>query len=423
MSKTRNFGFGKTVMQGFNDILYIWGKEMKSVIKDQGVWLFFLVVPLVYPLVYSLIYNTEVIREVPVVVIDNSHSFKSREFLRKVDATPDVKIAAYVGDMVEARNMLRETKAYGIIYIPSTFAKDIYRMVQTHVSIFCDMSGLLYYKSLLIACTDVSLDMNNDIKVDRAGNTTEQQDEVTRYPINYESVAMYNPQNGFASFLIPAVLILIIQQTLLLGVGLSAGTARESNQFKDLVPINNHYNGTLRIVFGKGLCYFMVYAIDSVYVLGVVPWIFKLNQIAMPWTLIGFIVPFIIACIFFAMTCSIFVRSRELCFLIFLFCSVPLLFISGISWPGTAIPPFWKVVSYIFPSTFGINGFVRVNSMGATLNEVKFEYQALWLQAGIYFITTCVVYRWQILNSRIHVVRKYKEMKKAGYLSLHNVQE
>ena len=94
------------------------------------------------------------------------------------------------------------------------------------------MSGLLYYKSLLNTNTSVSLDMNADIKMQRAGNTTNRRDEITAYPIKYEDVTLFNPANGFAAFLIPAVLILIIQQTLLLGIGLSAGTAREQNRFK-----------------------------------------------------------------------------------------------------------------------------------------------------------------------------------------------
>ena len=112
------------------------------------------------------------------------------------------------------------------------------------------------------------------------------------------------------------------------------------------------------------------------------------------------------------MTTSIAIRNRETCMLIFVFTSVPLLFISGISWPGAAIPPFWKYVSYIFPSTFGINGFVKINNMGATLSEVAFEYKALWIQAGVYFLTTCWVYRWQILMSRKHAIERYKELKR-----------
>ena len=392
--------FKQKVVQGIYDLFYIWKQEFRTTFRDQGVLIFFVLVPLVYPLIYSFIYTNETIREVPTVVVDNSRSSLSREYLRKVDASPETSIVAYCADMEEAKLMLKDRKAYGIIYIPAHFSDDIVQGKQTQVSIFCDMSGLLYYKALLTANTNVSLAMNAAIKMERAGNTTARQDEITAYPIEYEDVAIFNPTNGFAAFLIPAVLILIIQQTLLLGIGLSAGTAREHNQFKDLVPINRHYNGTLRIVMGKGLSYFMVYSLVAVYILCVVPRLFSLNQIAIPGVLTLFTLPYLTACIFFAMTASIAIRNRETCMLLFVFTSVPLLFLSGISWPGSAMPSFWRYFSYLFPSTFGINGYVRINSMGATLNEVAFEYRALWMQTGIYFLTTCFVYRLQIIQSR-----------------------
>lgn len=403
--------FKQRVVQGIYDMFYIWKQEFRTTFRDQGVLIFFILVPLVYPLIYAFIYTNETIHEVPAVAVDNSRSSLSREYLRKVDATPDVNIVTYCADMEEAKLMMKDRKAYGVIYIPADFSDNIARGKQTQVSLYCDMSGLLYYKALLLANTNVSLAMNADIKVERAGNSTERQDEITAYPIEYEDVALYNPTNGFAAFLIPVVLMLIIQQTLLLGIGLSAGTAREHNQFRDLVPINRHYNGTLRIVMGKGLSYFMVYSLVSVYILCVVPWIFKLNRIAIPGELALFILPYLAACIFFSMTASIAIRNRETCMLLFVFTSVPLLFLSGISWPAAAIPPFWKYFSYIFPSTFGINGYVRINSMGATLNEVAFEYRALWLQAGFYFITACLVYRRQIILSRRHMIEAYKKMR------------
>ena len=392
--------FKQKVVQGIYDLFYIWKQEFRTIFRDQGVLIFFVLVPLVYPLIYSFIYTNETIREVPTVVVDDSRSSLSREYLRKVDASPETSIVAYCADMEEAKLMLKDRKAYGIIYIPAHFSDDIVQGKHTQVSIFCDMSGLLYYKALLTANTNVSLAMNAAIKMERAGNTTARQDEITAYPIEYEDVAIFNPTNGFAAFLIPAVLILIIQQTLLLGIGLSAGTAREHNQFKDLVPINRHYNGTLRIVMGKGLSYFMVYSLVAVYILCVVPRLFSLNQIAIPGVLTLFTLPYLTACIFFAMTASIAIRNRETCMLLFVFTSVPLLFLSGISWPGSAMPSFWRYFSYLFPSTFGINGYVRINSMGATLNEVAFEYRALWMQTGIYFLTTCFVYRRQIIQSR-----------------------
>ena len=238
-------------------------------------------------------------REVPAVVVDDSHSSLSREYLRKVDATPDIQIVSYCADMEEAKQMLKNRRAYGIIYIPSDFSDNIAKGKQTQVSIYCDMSGLLYYKSMLIANTAVSLDMNRDIKIARSGNTTDRQDEITAYPIEYEEISIFNPTAGFAAFPDSCRPGIDYPTDITAGIGLAAGTARENNRFKDLVPINRHYNGTLRIVLGKGLSYFLVYILVAFYVLYVVPRLFSLNQIGQPSSLVLFVVPYLTACIFF----------------------------------------------------------------------------------------------------------------------------
>ena len=407
----RDKKFKDTIWEGVNDLFYIWWQELKAVVKDQGVLIFFILVPLGYPLLYTFIYTNETVREVPAAVVDNNRSSLSREYLRLVDAAPDLHIVSHCADMEEAKTLLKDGKVYGVIYIPENFSRDIAKGIQTRVVLYCDMSGMLYYKAMLTANTNASLTMNKQIKIERSDNTTDRQDEVSATPIEYEDISIFNPQNGFASFLIPAVLILIIQQTLLLGVGLSAGTARETNRFSDLIPMSRHYHGTLRIVLGKSLAYFMIYAVMAAYMLCLVPKMFHLVQIAQASTLLAFILPYILACIFFAMTCSIFIHHRESCMMIYVFTSLPLLFISGISWPGSAVPGFWEAVSWIFPSTFGINGFVRINNMGATLPDVPAEYHALWIQTGIYFLTTCIVYRRQITLSRKHVYQRLKEIK------------
>ena len=397
--------------KSYSDWNYIFQEELRTCFRDQGVLIFFLLVPLFYPLLYSFIYTREVVREVPVAVVDNSHSSLSRRYLRHIDATADVHLMAYCANMEEARTLMRQRDAYGIIYIPESFSRDLNRHQQTSVRIYSDMSGLLYYKALLMANTDVSLDMNADIKVERAGNTTEQQDKVTEHPIAYEEVSIFNPQNGFAAFLIPAVLVLIIQQTLLLGVGMSAGTAREHNAFRHLIPIDKHHTGLLRILFGKAAAYLLIYIPMSVYVFGVVPHMFSLNQIGAPTDLLLFLIPYIIACIFFAMTVSGLVRHRETCIILVVFSSVPLLFISGVSWPGSAIPELWRPLSYMFPSTFGINGFVRINNSAATLSQVQNEWFALWLQAIAYFFLSAVVYRRSIRSARCNVAQHWRALR------------
>ena len=383
-------------MKAIFNIIEIWYHELTTVMRDKGILIFILFVPLAYPLLYSYVYTNEVVREVPAAVVDESQSALSREFIRKIDASPDVRIAARCGSMAEAEELLKRQEVYGIIRIPSTFTRGLWKSEQTYVGLYCDMCSMLYYKALLLTTTNVSLEMNKEIKVTHyLPATTERQAEITRMPIEYDYIPLYNPQSGFAAFLIPPVLMLIIQQTLFLGVGMSMGDSRERYR-GSVIPFERSYKHPVHIVLGKSMLYFLLYLLMGIYMFTFVTRQFGLPQLGRYGTFLAFLVPYLLACIFMAMVLSAFVYRREDCIMLFVFLSVPLLFLSGISWPGSAMPAFWKYVSWIFPSTFGMNGYVRLQGMGASLSGIAFEYRGLWIQAGIYFLMACGLYEREI---------------------------
>lgn len=383
-------------MKSILNIFQIWYREIGNIFRDKGIMIFILFVPLAYPLLYSYVYTNEVVREVPVAVVDESHSELSRELLRKMDASPDMKIVAYCDNLSAAQEMIRRQGVYGIVRIPSDFTRELWNGNQAPIGLYCDMSSMLYYKALLLTATNVSLEVNKDIKVSHyLPSTTDRQAEITRMPIDYDYVPLYNPQSGFAAFLIPPVLMLIIQQTLLLGIGMSTGNSRE-HHMGSVIPFHPWYKNPVHIVIGKALPYFMLYIILGVYMFAVVTRLFTLPQLGHSTTFIAFLVPFVLACIFLAMVLSSFIYRREDSILLLVFLSVPMLFLSGLSWPASDMPAFWKYFSYLFPSTFGMNGYVRITSSGARLSDISSEYIALWIQAGVYFLLACWFYRRQI---------------------------
>ncbi len=397
MTKSR---LSNKIIQTLDDTCHVWRRELRRMLHDEGVVIFVIIVPLLYPLLYSWIYTNEVVREVPVAVVDNSHSQKSRQFIRDIDATPDVRIAYHCADMTEAEELIARQEVKGILYFPQDFSTKMHRGEQAHVGVYCDMSLMLTYKAIYMSALAVSTSMNTELQVAQAGGVTAQDDELATEPILIDEVSLYNTTGGYGNFLIPAVLILIIQQTLMLGVGLSAGTAREQHDNKLLIPFDQHYNATLPIVLGKALCYLMLYAVLGTYLLLVVPRLFGFTSLLSAETLFSFLLPYVLACVFFSMSLSSLVRYRESVFLLVVFTSVPFLFLSGVSWPKECIPPFWESISYLFPSTFGVRGFLRLNGMGATIRDINIEYLALWGQAVFYFILTFFQYRYQLKLAR-----------------------
>lgn len=375
------------------NIIQIWMTELKEIMHDKGIMIFILFVPLCYPLLYSYVYTNEVVREVPFAVIDDCNSSMSREFIRKMDATPEAHMAAHCNDVNEARQLLMERKIYGVVRIPKNFNLDIWRGEQTTVGLYCDMSSLLYYKALLLAANNVSLDMNRDIKVDNHLHPmTRQDEEIARMPIEYDYISLFNPQSGFAAFLIPPVLMLILQQTLFLGIGMSMGNQREKCLAR-MLPKRKLYRRPVDIVLGKAIFYFILYLLMAIYAYAAVTRWFSLPDVGDYFVFLRFIIPYLLACIFLAMVLSVLVYRREDCIMLFVFLSVPLLFMSGISWPGSEIPEFWKYVSWLFPSTFGMNGYLRIMGTGASIEDIHHEYVGLWCQVGVYGILACIMYR------------------------------
>lgn len=396
--KNKSINLFRQIGEGFRSMLRIWIRELHLIFLDVGVMSVLLAAPLLYPILYSAIYYPEVVRDMPIAVVDLSHSSVSRNFIRNIDATPELKVATNCSSMEEAILLFKNRKVRGIVHIPETFSSDIAMNRQTTISTYADMEFFLYYKTLMAGTSFVTLEMGRKIQVNNLmkDGLTQREAEVVAEPVKLVDNVMANKAGGFANYGIPASLILIIQQTLILAIGIMAGTARERHPFGTLVPLDRKRLGTLRLVFGKTAAYFTIYALLSVYMLGLIPQWFGYGRAASLQELIALITPFLLSTIFFGLTLSVFFKNRESPMMLYVFSSIPILFMSGAIWPLSSFSPAWLTVREIFPSSNAILGFVKMKSLGATIFETRKEIMALWIQTGVYFLTACMAYGYQV---------------------------
>ena len=381
----------KTIRHWFDSLYRVWRREFSLVLRDEGVLIFFLLLPTVYPLVYTLIYNPEVVHDLPVVIVDDCRTQRSRQLAEMADATSAIKIVGYAADIEEARRCMNEKGCYGIMLIPTNYDLNINREKQSKVQFYCDMSLLIRYRAFLAALTDLSLASDTEIQ--------QQIIDTDSSPVANQAVILGNPSEGFASFVIPGLLILIIQQSLVLGITMLGGGAyerRRANNGIDPMEVNAPAAIT---VLGKSLCYFTIYIPLIVYMLHFVPIIFDLPRVGSISQWGPMVVPFTFAAIFMGMTLQPLVRQRETSMIVVVFTSLLFLFLSGITWPRYAMGHFWIALGDIIPSTWAVNAFTRINSDGATLQQNMWPLIALWILCAIY-LTTAIILHKNILGVR-----------------------
>lgn len=381
------------IRQNLLDIWEVFSAEVRRVFGEKMVLLVFFVATVLYPLVFCMIYHNEMVTDLPVAVVNDCPCDASKRFIHKLDATPEVCVAFRCNNMAEAEQLMRDHRIHAIFYFPEDFNTRLSAMQTARIGVFCDMSSFLYYKNALMGGSNVLIDEMHSIELSRlqlAGMGQQQADEMIQ-PVVYNDVKLYNPSGGFTSFFVPALLMLVVHQTLFFGIGIMCGDANENRRALQLIPPRLRGRSVYRVLFGRSLCYILLYIPITLFDLWIIPHWFTLPQLGTVHDLLLFLLPFILAVTFFGMMFGhLFVKEKMSGILCCLFFSVLLFFISGVVWPQSNMPAFWLALSYLFPSTPGIEGFVRISSMGASLAEVRSEYLALWIQTGVYFVAACL---------------------------------
>jgi ABC-2 type transport system permease protein len=403
----------------WKDFFGIFMNELHLIFSDWGVMIIFFLAGLLYPLLYNLMYLNGVMSDTPIAVVDNADCMESRRYAREVDATRECAVAYHCLNMPEAEKLMQEGKVHGIFYFPSDFGEKINRLETATVSIYTDMSSFLYYKNALIAANMVMLHEVNQIQVERyteMGFSGQEASQIVQ-AVPYEENNPYNRAFSYSIFLISAILFVIVQQTMFYGMSMLVGTAREQNRSFASLPDQLEGLGVGRVVLGRGFAYWLIYLAISLYIAMIVPAIFGIPQRGQYWEILLLVLVFVTDCVMFCSAWSSVITRRESVFLLFLFISPICLFLTGCSWPTFAFPKFWKVFSYLFPTTFGCQAFINMSTAGGDIMSAHVQLIAMTLQTIIYYAISCIaifIENWIIKHKEMLLEARDKIAAKAG---------
>lgn len=384
-------------MQLLNNILRVAIYEYRSILRSPSVLLVLAGGIFMYGMLYNYMYSPNVLHEVPVAIVDNNRTSLSRRFTRLLDATPQVRIEGVTTDIAEAHKRMKKNEVAGIVFMPKDFDKKVGKGEEALFIAYNNTASFLYYEALAEGFSGAMLALDDAVRQNQLVflNSDAVSAITNTRSIGVQGIALYNKSGGYADYLLPSVLMLILFQTMLMVISMRCGIEAElyMRPLIGVVGCSSSWGRAVSIVIGKAAVYVGFYALFAIFLVGFLPLLFNLPHLANPLLLIRILTPYLFASAFFSLACSPLFKDSDAPLLFIAFFSVGLLFLSGISWPLELMPWPWRALRYLLPAPIGVLAFVKANSMGANISDINGEMVVLWSQCIGYFALACVVYK------------------------------
>jgi ABC-2 type transport system permease protein len=358
------------------------GNEARRILADRSVLGLIVLAPILYGALYPQPYLGQVLRSIPIAVVDQDRTELSRSLVQVLNADEAIAVKVRSDTLADAQAALDRHDVFAILAIPKDTERQVLRGEQARIAAYVDAAYFLLYSRSLQGISEAASTVSTDIATRGArseGSLVYAAMTRSSSPIDFLSQPLFNPTGGYASYVVPAAFILILQQTLLLGVASLGGAAYALGG-----PANRWLRSGARAVFGQALAHLCFALPGLALYLIVLPRVYGFSTLGRLEDLILLAVPFVLSVSFLAQFVSAWFRRRETAILLFIAVSLPLFFQVGVSWPVEALPDFIRAASRIFPSTSAIDGFVRINQMGASILDVKRDWTALWILTIVY---------------------------------------
>ena len=384
-----------------NDIIKIIYNEFKAIGTNIPILIVLILGNVGYGFLYNLLYNTNVYRDAPIAVVDMSQSDVSRHFIGYIDAAQQVEVIMKTQDFHEAKRKLLEREIVGFLYIPSDLKENIMRGKQTECLIYGSTLSFLDYLNISEAVNFSSLEINSELLPEMIKNLNmiDVLFLANDKAVDIVSEPLYNESEGYGTYLIPPVMVIIIFQTMMITMAMRMGNEVTMSKSREVTELEYHSISKslcLKIVLGKAITNVMIYIVFSIFFLGLLPLIFHLPHLGNYLDIVIMMIPYLFSSAFFCLCLSPFFTDADMPLFLIVFMSVPLVFLTGISYPLELMPWHWKLLHYVFPVAPATLAFVKLDCMGGDLTNIRPEMTTLWIQCAVYFVTAVFVWRRKI---------------------------
>jgi ABC-2 type transport system permease protein len=217
---------------------------------------------LVFLLLIS-IFRQQVIRELPVALVDQDQSSLSAQLARMLDASSGLDLRYRLAEPTEAIRLVREGKIYGYIVVPRGLERSVLRgepaeVAGFHNAAFLSAGGIVSREFRTVVAT-----LSYGLKQQRLARLGAPPGPLE--PVRVQSSALYNPQLNYSYFLLVALLPAMLQILITLATVEAVGAELRWSSAPEW--LQSAGNRVLPALAGKLTPYLLLYLVNSLIML------------------------------------------------------------------------------------------------------------------------------------------------------------
>ncbi|QPF87787.1 ABC transporter permease [Bradyrhizobium genosp. L] len=354
--------------------------EWRRVLGAKSAFSLLILAPLVYGVYYPQPYLNQILRKLPIAVVDNDLSELSRRIVETLDASGALSVTVRARTLAEARTAIDRGEAFAAVDIPANTERDVLKGITAHIPVYADGTYLFIFRSTASGVASAIGTLTSEL-VSRGARTDGSLIKAklaSASPADVLLQPIFNPVGGYASYVVPAAFILILQQTLLIGAAMLTGTALARGR------------GALSGVLGRGIAHLTIYLPALALYVIVLPRFYGFSTLGHLPQIFALGTVFLLATSFLGQAVGAWFTRPENATILLLATSLPQFFTAGFAWPREAIPDIAVGFGRLFPADSAIDGLVRINQLGASIWEVSHDWLALWCLALGYFVLAVI---------------------------------
>lgn len=347
-------------------------QELSWLKRHKGALLILIGAPVLYAFFYPLPYQHAVVDSIPLVVWDAEQSATSRDWIAQLDAHPKLDVLDVLPGEPSQERWQRFGQAQAYVHIPAYSAERLAHQQQVVIAYGGNADNFLVYSTAMRAIAETLQHLNlsyaEQSLLQQQGNAllAAQQAE----PIRLSVTTLFNDNASYMQYLVPAVFLVIVQQVIMMALGMHWGYRFEMQRPSG--PIISVWLAHIAIYLVSGLALILFFYHYILPMQGV-----QIGGSGL--VLLSVAIPFVLSVIGFAMVLTIGFREQETAIVWLLPLSVPLLLMSGASWPSFAMSGWVQAMAPWVPSTWGVNAMIDV----AFMNHLP-DYAQGWRNAGVW---------------------------------------